>query len=198
MRFENSVSFSKDSGFWEFLPQAKQPDCHLDYYHGCGAKALPVLPRCLSFTDAWASGFLSLSIGSLRERRLCLCEDLELTSISRLMPENYMVLFKRMSRKRESSELDAFPKQVSQEVIALMREIQNSRNSGQVYAYFGAIALLHRPQPVSLSFCSETFSPAVTTELNWGTANLIITMIVMAVIQKEKFRSHRTKWLSNV
>lgn len=67
---------------------------------------------------------------------------------------------------------------------------------GWVQAYCRATAFVHklhlRSFSLSLSLSGETFSPAVTTELKWGMANLIITMTVMAVIQKRKFRSHKT------
>lgn len=113
MHVGNSASFSKVSGFREFFPRAKQSARYLDcYYFGYGAKPSPVLPGCLSLVDPWASGFLSLGIGSQKERRLCLCQKLELTSISRRMPGNFTVLFKRTSCKRESSELGAFPPSV--------------------------------------------------------------------------------------
>lgn len=113
MHTENSVSFSKVSSFWEFFPRAKQSACYLDCYYGYGAKPPPCAPWMpLSLIDSWASGFLSLGIGSLKERGLCLCQNLEITSISRWMPGNFTVLFKRTSCKRESSELGAFPPSV--------------------------------------------------------------------------------------
>lgn len=65
---------------------------------------------------------------------------------------------------------------------------------GWVQAYFRGTAFVHKLHLHSfgLSLSGETFSPAVTTELKWGMANLTITMTVMAGIQKGQFRSHKT------
>lgn len=41
----------------------------------------------------------------------------------------------------------------------------------------------------ALSLRGETFSPAVTNALNWGTANLIIAMSAMADTQKRRLEA---------
>lgn len=141
-------------------------------------------PASLSPTPGPQVSFL-LAVEAERKRALSLLE-LGLASKSRLMPGNYMVPFRRVSRKRGSSPLDLHFLQVCMEVVTLMRFRTRGTPAG--------------PRLCQSSSCSQSpllvvklFVRAVTTGLNRGTSNLIITMIVMAVTQKEKFRSHKIK-----
>lgn len=138
--------------------------------------------------------FPSLGIGILRERVLCLCQNWELTSISRTTPGSDLVPFKRMSCKEESSAPDAF--QVPRKVTALKTD-WGHEEFWLGSSLFRSCSALTRASPYKLPLRGEAVCPA--WPLSWtGQANLIITMTAMAVSQKQKFRSHRTNWLPDV